>query len=75
MDLQAIGRRVHELRSERGLSREALAKLAGVHLNTVANVEAGKRDTGVMTLSAIAAALGVQLTDIVDQNSSAEKLS
>jgi transcriptional regulator with XRE-family HTH domain len=56
-----IGRRVHALRSELGISQEELAARADLHRNYVGSVERGERDIGVTALSRLAGALQVSL--------------
>lgn len=59
--------RVH--RTAQGLDQRDLARLAGVSLKTVSNVERGTTRPRSKTAHAIAVALGVQLDDLwpVDQ--------
>jgi transcriptional regulator with XRE-family HTH domain len=58
---KAVGRRVRELRTARGLSQEALAAEAGLHRNYVGSIERGEREVGISALAALASALGVSL--------------
>ncbi len=60
---QGIGRKVEELRLERGWSMQELAMRSGLALNTVNNIE--HRSSGnVKTFAAIARALGVSMSEI-----------
>jgi transcriptional regulator with XRE-family HTH domain len=63
-NLLVLGRRVRQLREERGLSQEALAHQAGLHRAVVGFVERGERDIGVTHLWPIAEALGVPVADL-----------
>lgn len=48
--LQTLGRRIAELRREKGLTQEALAEAMGVSRNHVADIELGVRNTGIWSL-------------------------
>ena len=52
-----VGRRLRELRSERGLSIRALAEQSGLNVNTLSFIENGKTSPSVSTLQQVAAAL------------------
>lgn len=48
-----------------GLSQAQLARMAGVHRVTVAEVETGRKRGSVATLAALAKALGLAIDDLV----------
>ena len=61
-DLTAlVGRRVKELRTERGLSLSGLAAAAGVGKGSLSELESGIRNPTLATLYALAGPLGVPL--------------
>jgi len=55
--LKTLGRRIAELRREKGLTQEALAEAMGVSRNHVADIELGVRNTGVWSLLLVCRAL------------------
>jgi transcriptional regulator with XRE-family HTH domain len=57
-----VGRRLRQLREERGLTLSELARAAGVGKATVSGLENGTRDPRLETLYAIAAVLRVPLS-------------
>jgi transcriptional regulator with XRE-family HTH domain len=57
--LKMLGRRIAELRHEKGLTQEALAEAMGVSRNHMADIELGARNTGVWNLLLICKALTV----------------
>ena len=56
-----VGRRLRELRTERGLSIRALAEQSGLNVNTLSFIENGKTSPSVSTLQQVAAALEVPI--------------
>ena len=54
-----LGRRIRELRRERGISQEGLAALAGIDRGYMGHIERGTRNISVVKAWAIADALGV----------------
>jgi len=56
-----VGRRLTELRAERGLSIRALAEMSGLAVNTLSLIENGKSSPSVSTLQQIANALGISI--------------
>ena len=57
-----VGRRLRELRAERGLSIRALAEQSGLNANTLSLIENGKTSPSVSTLQQAAAALKAPIT-------------
>jgi transcriptional regulator with XRE-family HTH domain len=57
--LRALGKRVRELRKERGYSQEKLAERAGIHENHVRRIEGGTANPSYVVLVKLAKGLGV----------------
>lgn len=57
---KAFGRRVRELRLERGWSQEELAHRSGLHPTYVGGVERGERNPAVVSIMKLAEGLGVK---------------
>jgi transcriptional regulator with XRE-family HTH domain len=65
MEIEAIGRRVRDLRTQKDLSQDELAAKAGIHRNTVGNLELGACESvSLKTLTGIATALGVDVGEL-----------
>jgi transcriptional regulator with XRE-family HTH domain len=62
--LRALGEEIRELRTQKKLSQEALAGMAGIHTNVVGRLERGSYNPSVMTLAALAVKLGVTLEEL-----------
>jgi XRE family transcriptional regulator, regulator of sulfur utilization len=58
----ATGRRLRELREDRGLSVAELARLTGLGKGTLSELETGRRNPTLETLYAVTTALGVSLS-------------
>src|SRR5262245_56335159 len=63
--LAALGARVLDLRTRRGLTRKALCLAAGVSERHLANLEYGTGNPSVLVLAQVAAALECTLADLV----------
>lgn len=60
-----IARRIRQERRLRGLSVRTLAERAGISPRAIAMWESGQRDPGVRYIYALAAALGVNPSDLL----------
>ena len=58
---KALGKRIKELRRERGWSQEHLANEAGMHRTYMWGIERGVRNPSLRHLTCIADALGVEI--------------
>jgi transcriptional regulator with XRE-family HTH domain len=67
-DVAPIGAQLRRIRSERGLTQEALAERSGVSVDLVKKLEQGKRASArLTTLIALANALDVTLSQLTDK--------
>lgn len=60
-----IGKRIAELRRERGINQETLAELTMLHRVTIAKYETGQVEPGALALGRIADALGVTTDELL----------
>ena len=60
-----IGKRIAEIRRDRGLNQDQLAELAMIHRVTLAKYETGVVEPGAFALSRIADALGVSTDELL----------
>lgn len=58
---------LRRIRKERGLSQEALASMAGLHRTYVGSVERAERNVSIDNMARLAAALGVDVRELLDQ--------
>lgn len=61
-----FGKRVRELRYERGLSQEQLAVLASLHRRYVSGVERGERNLGLLNIVQLAHTLRVKPSKLLE---------
>ncbi len=61
-----LGRRLRELRLQRGLSQEKLAELADMHRNYVGVIERGKQNVGLLILVKLARALNIRPAKLIE---------
>jgi transcriptional regulator with XRE-family HTH domain len=62
--LQVLGRRIKELRSERGWSQEEFAEVCGVHRTYMGHIERGEKNLSFGSLVRVANALGISLSEL-----------
>jgi transcriptional regulator with XRE-family HTH domain len=62
--LRSLGEEIRERRTQKKLSQESLAGLAGIHTNVVGRLERGIYNPTVLVLQAIAVKLSVSLEDL-----------
>ena len=60
-----FGRRLREVRRERGISQEKLAELAGLHRTYISSVERGGRNISLLNIESLAHALGVKMAELM----------
>jgi transcriptional regulator with XRE-family HTH domain len=58
-----FGRRLRELRRERGLSQEELAFRSGLHRTYVSSAERGERNVSLVNIERLARALEIDVCD------------
>ena len=62
MDIKIlVGKRIRELRNQRGISQEELADLASLDRTYITSIERGKRNISIVNLEKLANALEVSL--------------
>jgi len=61
---EALGRAVRELRQERDLTQRQLAQAADVNETWVSHIEAGRTNPAWGTVARLAAALGIELSEL-----------
>ncbi len=60
-----VGRRLRDLREEKGWSQEVLGFQAGLHRNYVGGIERGERNVGVENIAKLAKALKIRPRDLL----------
>ncbi len=63
---KAIGQRIKELRKEKGLTQEELGNICGLSYKFISDVERGKQNASVDSITSIAKGLNVQLSALFD---------
>lgn len=62
--LRLFGERLRELRTERNLSQESLAELAGLDRNYIGQIERAERNVALVNIVKIATALEIEPRDL-----------
>ena len=60
-----FGKRLREIRGQKGVSQEALAADAGLHRTYVSSVERGERNITLVNIYRLAKALGVKPAELI----------
>lgn len=60
-----LARHLRTIRAERGLSQEALAALADLHRTYVGSIERRERNVSIDNVERLAAALNVDISDLL----------
>lgn len=71
--LDDFGARLKYLREQKHLSLRELAKLAGVSHSYIKDIESGRGNPSLNTLSSLARALDISLSKLVEKSDQAEK--
>lgn len=64
--IKALGKRIKELRHEKGFSQEELAYEADVPLSQIGRIERGEINPTISTIGVIAEALKIELKSLFD---------
>jgi transcriptional regulator with XRE-family HTH domain len=64
---RVLARNVRRLRSERGLSQEALAEEVGLRQAQISEIESGANNITIDNLHRLAVALGVRPFELIDE--------
>lgn len=64
---KAIGQRIRNYRTSRGLSQEKLADLCGCHPTYIGQLERGEKNATIESIEKIAAALDVSLSKLFEK--------
>ena len=59
---KAVGQRIRNYRTQKGLSQEKLAELSGCHPTYIGQLERGEKNATLESIERIAAALGISLS-------------
>ena len=60
-----FGKKLREVRQQKGISQEKLAELAGLHRTYVSSVERGERNISLVNIEKLASALNVSLAKLM----------
>jgi len=64
--LVKFGKKIREVRAERGLSQEALADIANVHRTYIGMVERAEKNITLLNIQKLAKALKVDIRELFD---------
>ncbi len=67
--IKEFGRRVRELRQQKGMTIEQFANTVDIHVTQLARIERGENNPTISYVFLIAEKLGVRASDLLDFNS------
>jgi DNA-binding XRE family transcriptional regulator len=70
---KALGRAIHELRKEQGLTQAQLSQKTGLHISYLSGLENGSRNPTWTVLSQVSAALKVSISELAKRAERASK--
>ena len=62
-----IGQRIRNYRTQKGLSQEKLAELAGCHPTYIGQLERGEKNATLESVEKISSAMGISLSELFDK--------
>ena len=62
-----IGQRIRNYRTQKGLSQEKLAELAGCHPTYIGQLERGEKNANLESVEKIASAMDISLSELFDK--------
>ncbi|MCX7995998.1 MAG: helix-turn-helix transcriptional regulator [candidate division WOR-3 bacterium] len=63
---EKVGKKVKEIRKQKGFSQEELAFRSGLHRTYISDIERGNRNVSVKNIEKIARALGVKPSGLLE---------
>lgn len=64
---KTIGQRIRNYRTQKGLSQDKLAELAGVHPTYIGQLERGEKNATLESIERITSALKISLSDLFEK--------
>ena len=64
---KAVGQRIRNYRTKKGLSQEKLAELSGCHPTYIGQLERGEKNATLESIERISAALGISLSKLFEK--------
>lgn len=65
--LKVLGKRIANLRKQKGMNQEEFADVSGKMINTISNIERGLSDPKVTTLMSISKALNISIEELFSE--------
>ena len=64
---KAVGQRIRNYRTQKGLSQEKLAELSGCHATYIGQLERGEKNATLESIERVTSALGVSLSRLFEK--------